>query len=134
MLQKAQQKEWRRSLAHVLRQKVQEHCEEGIPNKACLLELGWYTKEIMVLYLVCERCGKQGCYVEENRRQEVISRRQLEAMKWCGCLKVVEKKMACSTEGKAQQSSTWPEKPEGAAKEEGSQREVRRTFQMLREV
>jgi len=40
----------------------------------------------------------------------VISNRQ----KWCGCQK-----------RKAQQSSTWAEAPEGAAKEEGRQREVR---------
>ena len=37
-------------------------------------------------------------------------------------------------ERKAQQGSTWSRKPEGAAKKGGSQREVRRTFQMLREV
>jgi len=47
MSQKVQQKEWRRSLVYVLRQKVQEHCGEGISDEACLLELGWYTKEIL---------------------------------------------------------------------------------------
>jgi len=36
---------------------------------------------MIVLYLVCERCGKKGCYVEENRGQEVISRKRLEEMK-----------------------------------------------------
>ena len=34
----------------------------------------------------------------------MISRRQLEAMKWCGCLKVVERKTAYLIKGKAQQS------------------------------
>jgi len=48
MPQEAQQKEWRRSLAHILQWKVQEHYREGIPDKAYLLELGWYTKEIVV--------------------------------------------------------------------------------------
>jgi len=28
---------------HVLRWKAQEHCGEGIPDEACLIELGWYT-------------------------------------------------------------------------------------------
>jgi len=37
-------------------------------------------------------------------------------------------------EAKAQQSGTRSEEPESAAKEGGSQKEVRRTFKMLREV
>ena len=36
--------------------------------------------------------------------------------------------------GKVQQNSTWAGVPEGAAKEEDRQREVRQTFKMLREV
>jgi len=72
---------------------VQEHCGEDIPNKACLLELGWYTKEVIVSYLVCKRCERQKYHVEENKEQGVISRRQLKAMKWYGCSKVVEKKV-----------------------------------------
>jgi len=60
---------------------VQEYCGEGIPDKACLLELGWYTKEVVVSYLVCERCGKQGCHVKENKEQGKISKRQLEERK-----------------------------------------------------
>jgi len=80
MLQKAQQKEWRRSLAHILQQKVQEHYGEGIPDEACLLELEWYTKEVIVLYVECKRYRQKGCHVEENREQRVISDKQ----KWCG--------------------------------------------------
>jgi len=110
MPQKVQQKEWRRSPVHVLQQKVQEYCREGILDEACLLELGWYTREMIVLYVECERCGQKGCHIEENREQEVISDRQ----KWCGCQK-----------RKAQQSSAWAGVPEGAAKEGGRQREVR---------
>jgi len=67
MLQKAQQKEWRRSPVHILQRKAQEHCGESIPDKACLLELGWYTKEVIVSYVEYERCGWKECHIEENR-------------------------------------------------------------------
>jgi len=100
MPQKAQQKEWRRSLAYVLRQKAQEHCGEGILDEACLLELGWYTKEVIVSYVECERCGQKGCQVEENREQGVISDRQ----KWCGYQKRKETEVVCLKRGKVQQS------------------------------
>ena len=40
----------------------------------------------------------------------------------------------CPVEGKVQQSSIQPEESESAAKEEGSQREIKRTFKILREV
>jgi len=67
---------WRRSPAHVLRQKVQKHCGEGIPDEACLLELGWYMEEVIVIYVECKKCGKKRCHVEENREQGVIKDRQ----------------------------------------------------------
>ena len=102
MPQKAQQKEWRRSPAYVLRWKAQKHCREGIPDKACLLELGWYTKEVIASYVECERCGQKGCQVEKNRGQGVISDRQ----KWCGCQKRKEVEVAHRKRGKAQQSGT----------------------------
>ena len=130
MPQKTQQKEWRRSSAYVLRQKAQEHCGEGIPDEACLLELGWYTKEVVVSYVECERCGRKGCQVEENRGQGVISERQ----KWCGYQKRKKTEVARSEKGKTQQSGTQARALESAAKEEDRQREVRRTFKMLREV
>jgi len=38
--QEVQQEEWRKSPAHILQWKVQEHYGKGIPDKACLLELG----------------------------------------------------------------------------------------------
>ena len=76
MPQKAQQKEWRRSPVHILQRKAQEHCREGVPDKACLLELGWYMKEVIVSYVECKRCGQKGYQVEENRGQGVISDRQ----------------------------------------------------------
>jgi len=48
------------------------YCRKGVPEEAQLLELGWMTKEVVVLYLVCERCGERGCHVEDNRGQGVI--------------------------------------------------------------
>jgi len=51
---------------------VQEYCGEDIPGKACLLELGWYMKEVIVTYVECERCGEKECYVDDNRGQGVI--------------------------------------------------------------
>jgi len=83
-----------------------------------------------VSYLTCKRCGNQGCYVEDNRGQEVIFRKKLKEIKWCGYVG----KAAWSREAKAQQSSAWSEELESTAKEEDSRREVRRTFKMLREV
>ena len=52
----------------------------------------------------------------------------------CGCLEKEKGKVACPTKGKSQQSSTQAGVPESTAKEGGSQREIRRTFKMLREV
>ena len=43
-------------------------------------------------------------------------------------------KAARPKEAKAQQSGAWSGEPESAAREGGSQKEVRRTFKMLREV
>jgi len=43
-------------------------------------------------------------------------------------------KVACPNEGKVQQGSTQSGELEGAAKEESSQRDVRRMFKILREV
>ena len=42
--------------------------------------------------------------------------------------------MAYPEQGKVQQSSTWTEAPKSAVRERGKQREVKRTFKMLREV
>jgi len=128
--QKVQQKKWRRSPAYVLQRKAQEHCGEGIPDGACLLELGWYTKEVVVSYVECEGCGQKGYHIEENKGQGVILDRQ----KWCRCQKRRETEAVCPEKGKAQQSGTWAEVLEGIAKEESRQREVRQTFKMLREV
>ena len=88
----------------------------------------------MVSYLACKRCGKQGCHVKENRKQRVISRRQLEELKWCGYQKKKKRKVAYSTERKVQQSGIWARALESIEKERSNQRNIRRTFKMLREI
>ena len=45
-----------------------------------------------------------------------------------------KEKATCPTEKKAQQCSTQVRDPEGTAREGGSQREVQRTFKMLKKV
>jgi len=87
-------------------------------------------EKVVVSYLTCERCESQRCYVEDNKGQGVISKRKLEEMKWCGYIG----KAAQPKEAKVQQSGAWSRELESAAKEGGSQREVRRTFKMLREM
>jgi len=69
-----------------LRKRAEEHCDKGVPEEACLLELGWCTREVVVSYLTCERCRKRECHVEENRGQEVIPNKRLEEMKWYRCI------------------------------------------------
>ena len=117
-----------------MRKRVEEHYGKRVPEKACLLELEWCTNEIVVLYLTCERYGSQGCHVEDNRGQGVISRKRLELLNWCGYKGKGVEKAAQPRKAKAQQSSTWARDLEGIAQEEGSQKKVRRTFKMLREV
>ena len=39
---------------YILQQKAQKHYRKDIPDEACLLELGWYTKEVVVSYVECE--------------------------------------------------------------------------------
>ena len=88
--------------------------------------------------------------MEDNRGQGVISSKKQEKLNWCGYKgermnqsgmqardlrsTAREEKVVWSREAKAQQSSTWSGEPESAVREGGSQREVRRTFEMLREV
>ena len=83
---------------YVLQQKVQEHCGEGIPDKACLLELGWYTKEVIVTYMECEKCEEKGCHVNDNREQGVIRDRQ----RWYRCQKRKEEEVARPKEANTQ--------------------------------
>jgi len=107
-----------------------------MPKDAQMLELGWITEEIIVTYIECRWCRKKGMYKEGNRGQGVLRGKKLEQAKWCRYSKQGRKggRAARPREGKVQQSSTWEGPPESTAKEEGKQREMRRTFKILREV
>ena len=64
---------------------------------------------------------------KNNREQEVLRRRKLEEAEWCRCTKQrrKEEEVAYPTKEKAQQRDVQAE---------GTAREVRRTFKILREV
>jgi len=66
------QQEWERSLMKELRKKVEEHCGKGVPEEAWLLELRWYTPEIIVTYNKCRGCRRKGSYAEDNKGQGVL--------------------------------------------------------------
>ena len=132
--QKAQQKEQRKSSVHILQWKVQKHYRKDIPDEVYLLELRQYTKKVVVSYLVYKEYGKQEYYIKENREQGVISRRKLEELKQCRYLRKEERKVVHLKEGKVQQSSAQARALEGIVKEKSSQREIRKTFKMLRKV
>ena len=88
------------------------------------------TEGVVVSYLVYQRCKERGCHVEDNRGQGVISSKRQETLNWYGC----KEKVVRPRKAKAQQGSAQSREPESAAREGGSQREVRRTFRMLRKV
>jgi len=82
--------------------------------------------------LRCLRCGKGGCYAEDDRGQGVLPYWKREKISWCGCREgkeqsgarardsrsaAKEKKAARPREAKAQQSGAQSGKPEGAARE-----------------
>jgi len=144
----AQQEEWKRTPVEKLRIRAEVYCGKGVPEEVQLLELGWMTKEVVVSYLVCERCEEWGCHVEDNRGQGVIPWTKCKTLNWCGCKgkKIesgapTERKSAAKMEkavrpreAKAQQSGARSGELEHATRERGSQKKVRRTFKMLREV
>jgi len=91
---KAQQKEWKRTPVEKLRIRTEVYCGKDVPREAQLLELGWITKEVVVSYLVCERCEERGCHVEDNRGQGVIPWTKCKTLSWCGCKGAKEEKAA----------------------------------------
>jgi len=120
-----------------------------VPQDAELWELGWHGQGAVVTYLKCPRCGKGGCYVEDDREQGVVPYWRREKMSWCGCREkeeqsgtqardsrdaAREEKVAWPREAEVQQSGARSGELESAAREGGSRKEVRRTFKMLREV
>jgi len=66
------QQGWRRSLIEELRERAEEHCGKEVLEEARLLELGWYTPEIIVTYNKCRGCRRKGSYAEDNRGQGVL--------------------------------------------------------------
>jgi len=80
---KAQQK---RTSVKKPRIRAEVYCGKGVPEEAQLLELGWITKEVVVLYLVCKRCEERRCHVEDNRGQGVIFSKKQKALNWCRCI------------------------------------------------
>jgi len=106
-IQEEVQQKWKRTSVEKLRIRAEVYCGKDIPEEVQLLELGWMTEEVVVSYLVCERCRKQGCHVEDNREQGVISSKKQKALNWCGC------------KGKRMnQSSTRARDSRGTAREE----------------
>jgi len=100
-----------------------------------LFELGWSNGEIVVSYLTYEDCRKKGYYIAKDRGQGVVKEKEWEELKKCkGCAEKGKEKAVYPIEGKVQPSSTWAKDPEGTAKEEDCQREVWRTFKILKEV
>ena len=59
-----------------LRKKAEDHYSKEVLEEVLLLELEWYTKEVIVIYVQCDKCEEKGCHIEENRRQEVIKDRK----------------------------------------------------------
>ena len=109
-------------------EKVQEYCEmKNMLEDMRPLELRWMTGEVIVTYIEYRQCRKKGIYREDNIGQGVLKERKLEKAEQCGCSKQKrkEEEAAHSTKGKAQQ---------GRVRAEGTAREVRRTFKILREV
>jgi len=147
----------------VLRKRAEWYCGPTVPQDIELWELGWHSQGAVVTYLKCPRCDERGCYVEDDRGQKVVPYWKRKKMNWCGCKEVkkesgvlTERKSAVrvekavwSREAEVQQSSAWSGEPGSAAREKessvpterkstaregGSQKEIRRTFKILREV
>jgi len=158
------QQEWRRSSWEELRKRAEWYCGPTVPQDAQLWELGWRGQGAVITYLDCPRCGRGGCYAENDRGQGTLPYWKKEKISWCGCKgkrveggapterkgaarveqsgvrardsrSVAKKERAVRPrEAEAQQSSAWSGEPESVAREGDSQKEVRRTFKMLREV
>jgi len=70
--EKAQQGEWRRSSWEELRKRAKWYCGPTVPRDVELWELGWRSQGAVVTYLKCPRCGKGGCYAEDDQGQGVL--------------------------------------------------------------
>jgi len=103
---KAQQEEWKRSLWEVLRKRAEWYCGPTVSQDVELWELGWHGQGVIVTYLKCPRCGKGGCYAEDDRGQGVVPYWRRKKMSWCGY------------KGKEGQSSARARDSRSVAKEE----------------
>jgi len=94
------------------------------------------TEEVIATYIECRWCRKKGMHRENNRGQGVLKERKLEEAEWCGCSKQKKREevMVCPREEKVQQRDAQTVVLKDTVKEEDRQRDVRRTFKMLREV
>jgi len=90
-----------------------------------LFELRWSNREVVVSYLTYKECGKKGYHVVEDKGQGVVKGKVWKELKKYGeCSRKERGKAVHPTEGKAQQCGARARDLEGAAREEGSQREV----------
>jgi len=94
------------------------------------------TEEVIATYIECRWCRKKGMHRENNRGQGVLKGRKLEEAEWCRCSKQKKREevVVCPREEKAQQGDVQTVVLKDTMKEEDRQRDVRRTFKMLREV
>jgi len=131
---KAQQ-EWKKSSWETLRKRAEWYCGPTVPQDAELWELGWHGQGAVVTYLKCPRCGKGGCYVEDDQGQGVVPYWKREKMSWCGCKGgkeqsglrardsrsiAREEKVVWPREAKAQQSGARSGELKSTAREGGS--------------
>jgi len=94
------------------------------------------TEEVIATYIECRWCRKKGMHRENNRGQGVLKGRKLEEAEWCRCSKQKKREevVVCPREEKVQQGDVQTVVLKDTMKEEDRQRDVRRTFKMLREV
>ena len=94
------------------------------------------TEEVIATYIEYRWCRKKGMHRENNRGQGVLKERKLEEAEWCGCSKQKKREevVVCPREEKVQQGDAQTVVLKDTMKEEDRQRDVRRTFKMLREV
>ena len=106
----------------------------NIQYKSCLETQKWRNNEAesKVKYI---KYGRKNTIVEEEISEE--ERRNIWYLEYKTKRKQLQQNQRVAVhleQEKAQQSSTQTETPKGIAKEKGKQREVRRTFKILREV
>jgi len=94
------------------------------------------TEEVIAIYIEYRWCRKKGMHRENNRGQGVLKGRKLEEAEWCRCSKQKKREevVVCPREEKVQQGDVQTVVLKDTMKEEDRQRDVRRTFKMLREV